>query len=150
MVPTSLSPAVFALAGVFVLLEVYVFHHFNENVRNVTRERLILMLTRESTKNLVKKLEGSRVPGIVISDFANEVLLIGEPMRRFRTLLMMIPITSLFLLCSGLLAWLEETVALGASFLIVIDLGAYAMLAAGVVLVICSAFAMARLGTELS
>jgi hypothetical protein len=150
VVPASLPPAVFALAGVFLGLEAVVFYYFKENVRSDTKERLVLLLAKESNKKLMKKIELGQAPDIVVRDFAVEISSIGEPKRMFQTLLRRIPITSLFLLGSGLLAWSEEILGSASPFLPIIEPGVYVMLAVGIAIAVWCIFAIARLGMELS
>jgi hypothetical protein len=149
--PTFLTQALFALSGVFVLLEMTVFHYFNQDVRRQANDRVIVLLSRESTKSLTDMIDKQQVPESVVRDFTDEVLLIGEPKRVFRATLLLVPIAACLLLSSALLGSLSETAGGSASGIAQIaDWAAYILLIFGIGFTVWCAVNIARLARALS
>ena len=127
------------------------FHYFNESVRIHSRDRLTVLLSGELTRDLIESIEQGTVPDVVVRDFTDEVISVGDPRRVFRALLLLSPITGAVFLCSALLGSLEEIMAKATSTTVeVVGLGAYVLLFFGMSLAIWTAINVAKLARELS
>jgi hypothetical protein len=146
LVPAFLTSALFALGGVFVALGVAVFYYFSKDVRAITKERIVLLVRKETTKRLMEKLD--RVDDAVARDFGEELLEIGEPRRLFRSLLLFIPATGILFLGSAFLGLLSAIA--DSEVAAIAEVGAYALLIVGIFFATLCAINTARLGRKLS
>lgn len=151
MFPLVLIQALFGLGGVCLLLFATIFHYFKDRVDQYEIEKASAFFSSPANAETIEAIKDGSLPSVVFKDFNRQLFNIGKPRRRFRNLLLFLPITGgSFLLSASLACVIEMENEFVTSIATTLELLAYFILFIAIVAILYCIYQLVKLARELT
>ena len=148
---TELASALFVLGAACFTICLTIFHYFKEKVDKNTIEGTKLLLFALSSRKEFKDMLRGIAQASYVNSFVEDVFRITEARRRFRNLLLFLPLDGVLFFVSGFFTILVDTNSdVIKPFVSAISSSTYMAITGGIILLVYSGYLLARLLRKLA